>query len=128
MEKLTYEQWVEKYNPLKNHFTDAPYEGFAFETFGEELEFVKKFQNCFIWTAINCDNEETWIVPGYHFVDRYLYFITHNPWENENIQVNDNEMISVGKAKYSCLEFLDEIGIELTPEQEDILHNFFSQF
>ena len=37
-------------------------------------------------------------------------------------------MISVGKAKYSCLEFLDEIGIELTPEQEDILHNFFSQF
>lgn len=54
MEKLTYEQWVEKYNPLKNHFTDAPYEGFAFETFGEELEFVKKFQNCFIWTAISC--------------------------------------------------------------------------
>ena len=126
--KINYDDWFEHYQPLLNHFESSPDNDiYRFETFGKDLEFVQKFQNCFIWTAVSCENEETWIIPGFHIVNRENYYITHTPWENENIEVNDNEMITVGKAKYSCLEFFDSIGIELTDDQENKLHDFWSQ-
>ena len=102
--EINFETWEEKYKLLKNHLDDnASYDGKMFETYGKELEFVKKQDNNKIWTLVDEENEEMWILSGYHLVNRIGYFITEIPFE-EDIQVNDNEMITVGKAKYSCKE------------------------
>lgn len=127
--KITYEEWENKYEPLKNPLnSDAPYNGCMFETCGEELNYIKQsnIKPCFIWTLIDCENEEQYIVPGFHLVNRVGYFITWKYPENDDVEVNLNEMITVGAAKYACIEFLESLGI---PEEqyEDLIHDFFNQ-
>lgn len=118
MTTLNYEQWVEKYRPLLNPITeDNSYGNTALETFGEELNFVKSFDNNRIWTLKECTDEEMWIIPGYCVVDRYLYFVTEVPWENENIQVNDNEMVSLEDAKIACIDFFKTFDVNFTLDE-----------
>lgn len=128
---ITYEKFVEIYKPIKNHIIqDTPYNGYMFETYGNQLKYIKESGHTdkHIWTLLECDNEERWIVPGYLYVNRLGYFITEKEWESEDIEVNDNEMISIGKAKYLCKEFVEEeLGILFTDEMEDKLHNYYSQ-
>ena len=93
--EINFEQFIEKYKPLKNHLDDnASYDGLMFETYGEELEFVRKQDNNKIWTIVEGENNNTWFLPNYHFVNRIGYFICEIHWENEDITVNDNEMIT----------------------------------
>lgn len=170
MKTITYEIWVDEYLPKKNEFdNNAPYEGMMFETYGAELDYVLKLANSgklnHIWTLINGENENTWIVPGYSIVDRMGYFVTDNAWEDENIEVDDNEhikvkdavevgiefaqsigftlneasldhwyfdefkeeTITVGDAKYHLIDYLESLDINLTSEQEDEIHNYYSQ-
>lgn len=115
METLTFEKWVEIYSPRQNPLTkEGSYSNTAFETYGEEMEIVLKVKENTIWTLISCDNEEQYIIPGYHIVNRYLYFITEIPYKSEDIQVNDNEMISNIDAKIACINFFKEFDIELS--------------
>jgi hypothetical protein len=76
--------WEEKYQPIDNHIdTNA---GDKFETYGEELEFVRSIhftEPNKVWTLIEGDSGNLWIVNGYHFVNRLNYFITKNPCELE---------------------------------------------
>ena len=129
MKTITYEQFEEQYKPIKNTLVeDSPYNGCMFGTYGAELAHVREQDIKNIWTLIDAENEETFIVPGYSYVDRLGYFITEKEWESEDIEVNDNEMISIGKAKYSCKDFIeDELGILFMNEMEDKLHNYYSQ-
>lgn len=123
---LEYEQWREQYQPIKNSLVkDSPYDGCMFETQGMEMDYVRTNDTCFIWTLVDCDYEDQYILPGLHIINRVGYFITHTPWTNENLEVNVNEMIAVGKAKYLCMEFLEELGI---PEDlyEDKIHDWFN--
>lgn len=120
MKEINLEQWINEYKPIfiGDELKD-------FDLFREEL---KKYDNNFIWTEISCDDEEMYIITGLHIVNKFRIFITEIPWNDENIQVNDNEMISIGKAKYSCKDFIeDELGILFTNEMEDKLHNYYSQ-
>lgn len=115
MKTITYDEFFEKYNPQLNHFTSSINEDiYTFETFGEELKYVKKQNNQQIWTLVECENEEVWIIPGYHLINRLNYYITEKKWKSENIQVNDNEMCSVKDAIKHCIIFANkEFGIEL---------------
>jgi hypothetical protein len=109
MKTINYDDWFEKYKPQLNHFTSLPdNDNYTFETFGEELEYVKKQNNKQIWTLIECEDEEIWIIPGYHLVNRMNYYITEKVWKDENIQVNDNEMINDVLARIACLNFFFE--------------------
>jgi hypothetical protein len=78
MEKqLTYEQWIDTYKPIINNPT-APYGGYMFETYGEELDVVieaKKKDPFTIWTVF--DNGD--ICQGYYLVNRLGYFICEVP-------------------------------------------------
>jgi hypothetical protein len=103
MKTLTFEEFEEKYKPQENLIIKE--NTYLYEIFGEELEYVKKQHNNFIWTLIDTDDEEQWIIPGYHIINRSSYLITEIPWENENIQVNYNEMIDFTLAKITCLNF-----------------------
>jgi|688.fasta_scaffold1335190_1 hypothetical protein len=110
MKTIQYEEFVDTYQPIKNHLVDyAPYEECMYETYGEEVEYVVDIANSdkrqTVWTIINGENEKTWIIPGYHYFDRIGYLITTIPWESEDIQVNDNEMCTVEEAIDYCIAF-----------------------
>lgn len=125
---IDFDKFIACYEPFENHLVaDAPYSNFMFETYGEELEYVKEQDLNTIWTIVECDDEEEYIIQGFHHINRIGYIITQESWdENKDVQVDINEKISVGKAKAAAIEFLDEIGVELTDEQEDKLHDFYS--
>jgi hypothetical protein len=88
--------WEEKYQPIKNHFSQ-PQGEFAdefvedkFETYGEELEYVLKIANSEpnrVWTLVDGDDGNMYIVNGYHLVNRINYFITANAFDGEFLEV-----------------------------------------
>ena len=82
---LTVDEWEEKYKPIKNHIDqNTSFNECAFETYDEELEFVQSQNPYNIWTLINV-GDESYIVPGFRWIDRDLYFITEKPFTDENL-------------------------------------------
>ena len=98
MNKLTEDEFYEKYNLVDNHIDDnASFNGKYFETFGEEIEFVLEMakENRVI-TIIECldgdENEDEefetsssnfYYVSGMHYVNRFGYLITEEPITEE---------------------------------------------
>jgi hypothetical protein len=80
----TYSHWEETFKPIKNSL--RKYDDIAFETYGEEVEFVKTQDPNHIWTEVDGDSG-TYIVAGWHFVNRIQYYITTNPWTDEMTEV-----------------------------------------
>jgi len=84
---LTEDEWFEQFKPIPNHldknasFNDDEH-GYMFETYGEELEFVKAQDPNRIWTYCDGDDGGTFISDGYHIVNRIGYFITALPYDN----------------------------------------------
>jgi hypothetical protein len=75
-------EWAEKYKPINNHLSKSPdYQ--MFETYGEELEYVKTVESNRIWTYLDGDMSSL-ICAGYHFVNRIGYYITEVPWTDED--------------------------------------------
>ena len=83
-EIYTYDDWAEKFQPIKNHL--VKYDQLTFETYGEEVEFVQKADNKHIWTEVDGDNG-CYIIAGYHWVNRIHYYITEKPWDDEDTEV-----------------------------------------
>jgi hypothetical protein len=79
-----FEAWVSKYQPVKNHITGEDDD--KFETYGAELDYVlevaKKEPRC-VWTLVDGDDGNLYIVDGYHLVNRINYFITKKPLEGD---------------------------------------------
>lgn len=131
MKIIMYNDWVDQYEPIENSFNkETAYEGCMFETFGEENDFVlDNLNRNTVWTLITGDNEESWIIPGYHIVNRMGYFITTKPWESTDIQVNDNEMCTTGAAKYACIDFIqDRLNIPIEQFEDEIDDYFANKF
>ena len=84
MEQQTEEQFYEKYKTIPNNI--RPNENNEWETYGDELEYIKKLigeeKAGYIWTII--DNNDGWmgIVAGVHVVNRMCYLVTTKPWES----------------------------------------------
>jgi hypothetical protein len=81
---MTYDYWEANFKPIKNSL--VKYDQLHFETYGEEAEFVQKADNKYIWTEVDGD-EGTYIISGYHWVNRIHYYITEKPWEDEMTEV-----------------------------------------
>ena len=75
-----WDAFAEKYKPIKNHFTND--NSYTFETYGDEVEFVKAQDPNKIWTWVDGDMSSL-LIAGYHFVNRIGYHITEVPWEDE---------------------------------------------
>lgn len=92
--EISEDDFFEKYKPITNHLNDnAPFtyndKGLMFETYGEELEFVRTQPDNKIWTYQDDDMGNPIIANGYHLVNRIGYFITENPFpDNMEIVVN----------------------------------------
>jgi hypothetical protein len=52
--------------------------GHGLETFGGDLEIVRKYDQDYVWTVLEAENNE-WIVPGFHYVNRICYLLTEVP-------------------------------------------------
>lgn len=138
LKTISYNEFVEQYRPIQNPFTkEGSYDNTMFETYGQEAEYVLKQSNNNVWTNLSFDNEESWLVPGFHFVNRMFYIVTEIPWKNEDensIQVNDNEMINIKNAINHCIEFFKTINVELNKEEvsefyrsnEPLYHDMFT--
>ena len=82
---LTVDEWMDKYNPIKNHIDEGTsFDGTSFETYDEELEFVQSQNPYNIWTLV-CAEDEYYIVPGFRWVNRENYFVTEKPFTDENL-------------------------------------------
>jgi hypothetical protein len=62
-------------------------EGMVFETYGEDLDFVKTQDQKRVWTVVDGDGENPVITAGYHYVNRIHYIITIKPWEDEFLEL-----------------------------------------
>jgi hypothetical protein len=87
---MTYDYWETNFKPIKNTISKyADDDLIHFETYGDEVEFVKA-QHAInpktIWTEVDGDSG-TYIVAGWHFVNRIHYYITENPWDDEYTEI-----------------------------------------
>ena len=82
---FTYDEWVEKYKPLKNQFEETSFEGCSFDySEDDQWEFVKKQNPENIWTMVDSDDCFV-VISGCHWVNRESYFITEKPVEKEDL-------------------------------------------
>jgi hypothetical protein len=83
--KLTEEQFDEQFTLVDNHIdTNASFTGQMFETYGEELEYVKEMaKEKRVITIIESDNDndglDLFYASGMHLVNRLGYLITTEP-------------------------------------------------
>ena len=88
--EITWDEFDEKYIPVKNHIDDnASYGGVMFETYGEEYDYVKHItetEPLRVWTVLG-DCGATDVVSGWHYVNRLGYIITENPADDDHIDV-----------------------------------------
>jgi hypothetical protein len=86
--QLTEDEWFEQFKPIPNHldenasFNDGEH-GYMFETYGDEVEFVKSQDSNRIWTYSDGDDGGTYISDGYHVVNRIGYFVTAVPYDDK---------------------------------------------
>ena len=89
MEKtLTFDDWIEKFNPIKNQFLDYEsdsFDGYAFDyTKEEELNFIKSQNPNNIWTLVWAEDCYA-VIPGVRWVNRESYLITEKPFTDEEL-------------------------------------------
>ena len=82
MTVMTEDDYDQMYPLVTNHlnpnaswaFGDGP--GCLFETYGEELAFVRSQDLRTIWTLVDGDDGNQYVLSGYHFVNRIGYLIS----------------------------------------------------
>ncbi len=80
---MNYETWLDTYKPISNPIVSTHgFDGFMFETYGEELEELKKYKGNQIWTLID-DGESYGITAGARWINRLGYFVCSVPWEDQ---------------------------------------------
>ena len=78
--EMTEDEWINTYKPIKNHIdTNASFDGTMFETYDEEVAFVKEQPEENIWTYGDGDDGGGYVWNGWSFVNRIGYFITEVP-------------------------------------------------
>jgi len=84
--ELTEAEFDEQYRAVPNHLNPhAPWDqgdaqGCLFETYGEEYDFIKSFDRNRVWTLIDNNDGDTFILSGLHWVNRLGFLVTQIPW------------------------------------------------
>ena len=98
--ELTEEEWFDTFKPIPNHIDDnASFndgdQGYMFETYDEELAFVKSQEPNRIWTYCDGDDRGTYIFEGMRIVNRIGYFVTTVPFDDSKayqIQISNDDV------------------------------------
>jgi hypothetical protein len=91
--EMDFDEWFDTYKPIPNNIDkNASFDGHMFETYGDEVEFVKKAHPNHVWMYGDGDDGGSFVWSGWGFVNRLGYFITELPWpEGVTIQVMVDE-------------------------------------
>lgn len=93
MSKVLTISWTEfenKFIPVQNHLDkNASFDGKMFETFGQELEYVRKQDPDHIWTICEDDDDGVCVANGFRLVNRLGYYVTQNPADGEYAVIDD---------------------------------------
>jgi hypothetical protein len=104
VEILGWQAFVDKYKPIPNKF--SKHKELMYETYGEEVEYVKTIDPRYVWTNVQGDECDL-IVAGYAYVNRLSYYITEVPWTNDA----DMVLLSVEK-ECECYSEDEEVLVE----------------
>lgn len=93
--ELTEDEFDDRYPLVQNHlnanaswaYGDGP--GCLFETYGEEVAFVGQQDPRTIWTLVDGEDGDMYVISGFHFVNRIGYLLsTISVPEDVTIQVH----------------------------------------
>ena len=81
---MEFDEWCDTYKPIINHLDpNASFDngegGIMFETYGDEVDFVKCWPERQIWMYGDGDDGGSYVWNGWHIVNRIGYFITEVP-------------------------------------------------
>jgi hypothetical protein len=114
--EMDYDEWLKTYKPIYNHietnasFQDETGQGIMFETYGEEVEFVKSQDPANIWTYGDGDDGGGYVWNGWHFINRIGYFITEVPCPDDT-----TIQIQIDEPAEEC----DNCGVFIYNEEDD---------
>jgi hypothetical protein len=115
--ELDFDEWFDTYKPIPNNIDiNASFDGHMFETYGAEVEFVKKADPAYIWTYGDGDDGGSYIWNGWSFVNRIGYFITEVP-----CPADTTIQIKVSFYWYYC----EGCGAEIEDEGQEINDKFY---
>lgn len=84
--EITMEEFEDRFPLLPNHinptagWTSGPDgRGCLFETYGKELDYVRRFDPMRVWTLIDGENGNLYIASGMHLVNRIGYLLSRYP-------------------------------------------------
>ena len=100
---LFFEDYTVVMNHLQPDGENGSWNGCLFETYGEELDFVKNTKEGFVWTLVEVDYDGMAIIPGFHWVNRMGYFISKEEWKDEDVEY----------VEYEDLHFEDMTDLDL---------------
>ena len=83
---VSYDSFIDIYQPIKNQFTESAFDNYMFETYGAELLFVQNQDKDNIWSIIENENK-LFILNGMHVVNLLGYMITKLPHVHETVEV-----------------------------------------
>ena len=89
--EMDFDEFCDTYKPIINHIDtnasfDNGYGGIMFETYGDEVEFVRDhvfLHPNTVWTYCDGDDGGTYICDGMHMVNRIGYFVTTVPYDDK---------------------------------------------
>ncbi len=86
---ITYDEWFSQFVPISNPIDGkASFDGTMFETYGDQVELVRRTLPSQIWTLKTTEDGGTeYISAGWSTVNRIGYFITKNSWVDRDIEV-----------------------------------------
>ena len=84
---MTEKDFDTNFTPILNHLEpNSSFSGCMFETYGEEIEFVKEQPNNTIWTIVTGDDDTMYYISGFHFINRMGYLIMNEPITDDDVE------------------------------------------
>jgi hypothetical protein len=129
---LTVDEWADIFQPILNPNSDWEGSYSAFETYGEDLEFVKQHMPEFIWTEMDGDNG-VYIVNGYHYVNRIQYYVCKTPMSiDKDVEVvvtlfKDCDCADEGEGNPDCEFCLGDGTLSIYPDTREELVEIYGE-
>jgi hypothetical protein len=74
---ISEDEFDNRYLLVANPFNaNAGWDGCLFETYGEELAFVQRQNPRTVWTLVDGDDGEQYVISGFHVVNRIGYLVS----------------------------------------------------
>ena len=68
--------------------------GYGLENYGKDFEVVRRLSPDFVWTVVDGENDEQWITPGIHYVNRICYLVSEVPHAGLDVEFRCSRRMS----------------------------------